>query len=78
MSDFIKLNSTSKTSEPYETPHEFLDNTVDALYKTEGLDAELMDILAKHILCIQPDKDAVSHTLESIVALATARATDKS
>lgn len=64
-------------SEQPDTPEVFLANLGESLQKKEGIDADLTEILRKHILTASPAKDAVTVAKAAIIKLADNRANPK-
>lgn len=64
----------SNENESQDTPEVFLSNLGEDLQKKEGVDADLTEILRKHILTTAPTKDAVTAAKSAIVKLAESRA----
>ena len=57
-----------------EGPEDFLANLGRVLRAQEGVDVELAEILATHLLTARPDADAVSKAKDAILKLASNRA----
>ena len=57
-----------------ETPAAFLSELGHALTSLEGVDADLANLVSKHILTASPHEDAVDQALSDITALARQRA----
>lgn len=57
-----------------ETNEAFLERLVKTLRAAEGADGGLVDVLAAHLLKVQPAANAVTLSRDNIVALAKSRA----
>lgn len=60
--------------EGLETNETFLERLVETLRAAEGADGGLVDVLAAHLLMVQPAANAVTLSRDGIVALAKSRA----
>jgi hypothetical protein len=74
MADQDQATAPGASTEP-ETSETFLMALVATLKSSDGVDQDLAEILATHVLVAEPARDAVAKANAAIVALAQTRAT---
>lgn len=70
-------DSTTAASGPQEglsSPETLISNAIEALRNAEGTDIDLLDILSRHIVTMNPAGSAIADAMTDIEALAAKRA----
>jgi hypothetical protein len=74
MAETIADGAEEVATPEVETPATFLTKLAEALKKTEGVDADLAEILTDNLLTVGPHANAVANAKAAIVKLAAKRA----